>query len=145
MIKIIEQIEGLVSSKIATIKTIYSIFKLEAKLAGLSVYPLLLNLCMLFVVLITVWLSIMLLVGYYTILFFGTFILSVVFVLLLNLVLLIGLLKYLSFNLNKMSFEKTRAYFSSNESNKDDELKKTINSKNSNSGKKITLPTKPID
>ena len=140
--KLIEQIEGLVSNKIATLKTIFSIVKLEARLAGLSIFPLLLNVCMLFVILITLWLSIMFLIGYCAVLFLGTFLSAGFLILFLNLSLLLGLLKYLKYNLNNMSFEKTRAYLSSKESSEDDKLKKTLNRENCNDGKNITTPTK---
>ena len=143
--KFFEQIEGLVSNKLATLKTMHSIFKLEARLAGLSVYPLLLNLCMLFVVLITLWLSVMLLIGYFILLCFGSLLLAFIFISVLNLGLLFGLLKYLSFNLRNMSFEKTRTYLSSKESSEDDKLKKTINRKNCNTGKNIAIPTNASD
>jgi hypothetical protein len=145
MMKFFEQLEGLVSSKLATLKTIQSIFKLEARLAGLSVYPLLLNLCMLFVVLITFWLSAMLLIGYFALLYFGSVHLAIILIVFLNLGLLLALLKYLSFNLTNMSFEKTRTYLSSKESNEDDKLKKTINRKNCPTGQNIAMPTNPSD
>lgn len=141
MIKIFEEIEGLVSSKISSLKTILSIFKMEASLAGLSVYPLLLNLCMLFVVLLTLWFSIMLLIGYFAVLFFGGMLWGMLTILVLNLGLFMGLVKYLTFNLKNMSFAKTRTYLSTKESSKDDKLKKEINSQNCNSGTNITIPT----
>ena len=127
MIKVLEQIEGLVSSKLSGIRTILSIFKLEAKLAGLSIYPLLLNTCMIFVVLITTWLLAMFLIGYLAVLYGGTLLFAVSSILLLNLILLLGLLKYLMYNLNSMSFAKTRAYLCSKENNEDGKLQKTIN------------------
>lgn len=126
MIKIIEHIEGLISSKFALFKTTLSIIKLEARLAGMTVYPLLLNLCFLFVVLITLWLSVIILIGYYSFLFFGTILLGIVSVLLLNLCLFFGLLKFLTYNLNNMSFEKTRACLSFKEGDEHDKLKKKI-------------------
>lgn len=143
MIKILEQIEGLVSSKFETFRTILSIFKLEAKLAGLSVYPLLLNTCMIFVVLITVWLSAMFLIGYFAVLYWGTLLLAISAILFFNLILLLGLLKYLIYNLRSMSFEKTRAYLSPQESSEDGKLQKTINRRNYKAGKNITVPAKP--
>jgi hypothetical protein len=145
MIKIIEEIEGFVSSKISIIKTAYSIFKLEAKLAGLSVFPLLMNLCMLFVALITVWISFMVLLGYFAALFFGTILFALGFILCLNLVLLCILLKYLTINLKNMSFEKTRAWFASNESTDNELFKKRLNHANSVSGTNTTVPTEASD
>ncbi len=143
MIKIIEEVEGLVSSKLSSLKTILSIFKLEARLAGLSVYPLMLNMCLIFVVLITIWLSAMFLIGYFAVLYWGTLLLAVCFILLLNLILFAGLLKYLSYNLNNMSFEKTRASLSSKENSEDGKLKKRINRGNYKAGKDVAIPAKP--
>ena len=140
--KIVEEIEGFFSSKLGVIKAVITIIKLETRLAGLSVFPLLLTMCMLFVVLIATWLSSLLLLGYFAKLMFDNIILAIVAVLLLNVGLFLGLLKYLAFNLKKMSFEKTRAYISNKESNEHDKQEKTINRSNSNDGKDITLPTK---
>lgn len=127
MIKLIEHIEGLVSSKLSLLQTLFSLFKLEAKLAGMTVYPLLLNLCLLFIVLITAWLSGMVLIGYVSVFFLGTTILGISFVLLLNLCIFWLLLVYFRYNLNNMSFEKTRACLSTTESDEHDELKKEVN------------------
>lgn len=138
MIKIIEQIEDLVSNKLATFKTIFSIFKLEARLAGLSVYPLVLNICMLLVILVTLWLVTMVLVGYAVVFFLSTLLPAILFVLIINLFLCWALLRYLNFNLHQMSFEKTRAYLSPQESNDNDKLQKTINDGNSEAGQHVT-------
>jgi hypothetical protein len=144
MIKIFEEVEGFVSNKLSSIKTTFSIFKLEARLAGLSVFPLLLNMCMLFVVLITLWLSTMTLIGYFCALFGGTFLSAVFLIFILNLGLFFGLIKYLTYNLDNMSFKKTRMNLSPRESS-DDELKKTIDRKNYSDGKNIAKPTRQSD
>jgi len=138
--KILEEIEGLVSSKICVIKTIISIIKLETRLAGLSIYPLLLNICMLLVVLIAMWGSTMLLLGYLVIFVSDSNLLAIISILLLNSGLFLGLLKYLMFNLKKMSFEKTREYIAKRES-QDDKQEKEIDYANCNDGKNITIPT----
>ncbi|MBI2785313.1 MAG: hypothetical protein HYX60_02980 [Legionella longbeachae] len=117
-----KQLESLVTAKIDVVKSICSIIKLEAKLAGLSIFPLLLNICMLLVVLISVWLTTTLLLGYLIFLTSNHLLLSIGFVLLLNIGLLFALLKYLSFNLKSMSFQKTREFFSQNKSDENDEL-----------------------
>ena len=124
---VFEHLEGFVSGKLSIIKTVVSLIQLETRLAGLSVYPLLLNLCMLFIVLMAVWLSTMLLLGYLFLFLFDNTFAAILFILFLNVVLLVLLLKYLMFNLKKMSFEKTRAYFSNKESSEHDKLEKTIN------------------
>lgn len=135
-----EQIEGLVSNKLATMKTILSIFKLEARLAGLSIFPLILNVCLLFIIIITLWLSTMVIIGYVALLFLGTFLPSIFLILILNLVLFIALLRYLSFNLKSMSFEKTRAFLSPAEDSQDDKPKKEVTTGHYKSGKKIAGP-----
>lgn len=113
--KILEEIEALVSNKIEVIKTMTSIFKLETKLARLSIYPLLLNLCMLAVVFMTGWLSCMVLLGYFAMLKCHSLPLALSFILFLNVVLFVGLLTYLKFNLQNMSFVKTRKFISTRE------------------------------
>jgi hypothetical protein len=113
--KVLEEINGLVSNKIGVIKTVLSIFKLETRLAALSVYPLLLNICMLILVLLSIWFSSMLLLGYFILSLSGNIFAAVGSVLLINIVLFVGLLKYLSYNLQNMSFEKTREWISGRE------------------------------
>ena len=123
--RLLEQIEGLASNFFGSLNAVLSIIKLEARLAGLSVYPLLLNVCMLFIILTTVWLSLMLLVGYLFTLLFVNIIIAIGLVTLLNIGLFILLLKYLQFNLGNMSFQKTRDYFSKKGKNEHDKLEKT--------------------
>ncbi|WP_019217440.1 hypothetical protein [Legionella tunisiensis] len=103
---IIEHVEGLVSGKIRIIKLVTRIIKLEAKLAGLSIYPLLLNVCLLLITLTTLWLSAMLLLGYLFTQLFGNTFLGIFIVLLFNLGFSFLLANYLRSNLEKMSFKK---------------------------------------
>lgn len=138
---LLEHLEGLVSGKLSIIKMVVDIAKLEARLAGLSVYPLLLTLCLLLIVSMSTWLVAMLLLGYCFKLVVDNPILVISFVLFINMGLFILLLNYLLFNLKKMSFEKTRAYFSEKESNQHDKLKKTIGSADYDDGKKVKMPT----
>ncbi|MCW8442897.1 hypothetical protein OQJ05_02380 [Fluoribacter gormanii] len=133
----LKQLEALIAAKISVVKTVCSLIRLEARLAGLSIFPLLLNICMLFVVLITVWLTAMCLIGYLIFLVSGHWVLltshrlliSISLVFLLNGGLLLGLLKYLSLNLISMSFPKTREYFSQ-KSAEHEKLEKADNSAN---------------
>ncbi|KTD60063.1 hypothetical protein [Legionella shakespearei] len=138
--KVLEEAEGYVSDKLGVIKKLLSLMRMEAQLAGLSVYPLLLNLCALFIVFITVWLLAMILIGYGISLVLGNLLLVVFCVFLLNLACLLGLLKYLAFNLRNMSFEKTRNYFTQKENNNYDHLEKTIDRRHRSDGKEITNP-----
>lgn len=106
--KAIDELTSLVSSKLEVFKAIFSLIKLEIRLAGLSVFPLLLNLCLLIVILLSTWISIMVLGGYVLEKLFDSIFLALVSVCGLNILFFIILLRYLKFNLKKMSFEKTR-------------------------------------
>lgn len=139
--RFLDELNGLVSSKVYAVKTMISLIGMEARLARLSIYPLLLNVGMLTMVLITLWISIMLLIGYLILLMLNNFLFSISIVLLLNVGLLIVLLNYLSFNLKNMSFEKTRAYFATEKEHAHDELEKTTNSSNSLAEQKIARGT----
>jgi hypothetical protein len=134
--KILEELAGLVAEKLGAFKTIIAIVKLETRLARLSVYPLLLNLCMLLIVSMGLWFSTMTLLGYAALLAFDNIMKAIVSILLLNVVFLIGLLKYLSFNLKNMSFEKTRAHLLSE---RNDEQETSIAFRDSKDGKKIAI------
>lgn len=137
--KILEHIEGLVSGKLAIVKMVMQMVKLEARLAGLSVYPLLINLCMLLIVLMTTWLAATVLMGYGLLLAFERPVVAILSVLVLNIVLLGVLLNYLSFNLRKMSFEKTREFFSNTAGNEHDKLEKTANHETGSDREKIKI------
>ena len=126
--KLFEQIDGFASDCLSVIKTVVAIFKLEAKLARLSIFPLLLNLCSLLIIAITVWLSSMFILGYYSLLTFNSIIIAAAIILLINLLILILLIQYLKFNLRNLSFEKTRAYFSNNEGKPYEKLEESTTS-----------------
>ena len=113
--------EAFVSSQLNVIKTGLSMTRLEAKLALLSIYPLIINVCMLFVVLLSTWFTTMGMLVYELMHLVNSLILALSGVLILNIIILAILLKYLSINLRNMSFEKTRAYLARGK----DELKKT--------------------
>ena len=119
--KLIHEMEAFVSSQLNVIKTGLSMTRLEAKLALLSIYPLIINVCMLFVVLLSTWFTTMGMLVYELMHLVNSLILALSGVLILNIIILAILLKYLSINLRNMSFEKTRAYLARGK----DELKKT--------------------
>ena len=119
--KLIHEMEAFVSSQLNVIKTGLSRTRLEAKLALLSIYPLIINVCMLFVVLLSTWFTTMGMLVYELMHLVNSLILALSGVLILNIIILAILLKYLSINLRNMSFEKTRAYLARGK----DELKKT--------------------
>jgi len=128
----LKQVEHLVSAKLAVIKTLLELVRLEVRLAGLSVFPLLLSLCLVLVVLMTAWLSLSLLMGYGILMAFHNILLSLGGVFLINLGIVLYLFKSLAFNLKNMSFEKSRSYFSQNASIDYEQLEKTVNRSNSN-------------
>ncbi len=136
-----EEIEGLVSSKWSALLSLISLIKLEATLAGLSIFPLLLNVLMLLVVLLTVWLSTMVMVGYGIIQAYNSGIIATLAVLLLNGLLLGILLKYLLFNLKQMSFEKTRLHLARHKENDNNDFKKAGDNGDSCDGKNIAVPS----
>ncbi|WP_454780720.1 hypothetical protein [Legionella sp. WA2022007384] len=112
----LQQLKKLILAKISVYKTAYSLVCLEAQLAKLSIVPLLLTIFMLFIVLMTVWLSITTLIGYSLFLISNRPVLALLLIIFLNIGLLLVLIRYLSFNLKNMSFEKTRTYFFQNKS-----------------------------
>lgn len=108
--KFIDNLEGLVTTRLAIAKEIWTLFKLEAKLARLSLYALLINVCAMIGLFITVCLSAMVLVGYLVTLATGGSILAgIIVVLLINVCLLLYILQHVPTNLQQLSFEKTRA------------------------------------
>jgi hypothetical protein len=106
--ELLQHIEGFIDSKIRVAKTFLLLIKLEAKLAGLSIFPLLLNLCMVFIILLTLWLTVMALLGMTIFAFIGNSVVALFLVLVVNLVLLFFLNHFIKENLRRMSFAKTR-------------------------------------
>ena len=139
--RFIDEIEGLVSSQLHVIKATLSMIKLEARLALMSIYPLIINVCMVFVVLFGAWVSLLVLMGYALMQVVDSLALVLSIVFILNWLTLGLLLKYLLFNLKSMSFEKTRAYLSRG----NDELKKKGHDVNCHTEPTIIKPTKPAE
>ncbi|MBP6918508.1 MAG: hypothetical protein KBB94_06300 [Legionellaceae bacterium] len=135
------EIESLVSAQLEVVKTAISILKLETRLAGLSVYPLLLTLCLLLIGLMGVWTCAMLALGYILVMVVPNTLLCILALLLLNTGIVFGLLRYLLFNLKNMSFEKTRQYIA-NQEKPHVQSKKTAYPRNCRDESKITLPAK---
>ena len=135
--KIFEHLEGLASSYVGVTKTVLSIIKLETRLAGLTVYPLIINTCMVLIVLMTIWVSLMCLIGFLILHAFGNPLMAMSCVLALNIALLIILLFYLNYNLKNMSFEKSRAYFSAIGKDEHDKLTKKSDSPDRQDGRRI--------
>jgi hypothetical protein len=142
MMEALKHLEELVSAKKSVIKNAYALFSLEAKLAELSAFPLVVNICMLFVVLLTLWFTAMFVLGYFLLLANYGLLLSIGLILLINIGLLLALLKYLFFNLKSMSFQKTREFFSKNKREEHEKLKEPSNSTNCKSKQRITRTKK---
>jgi hypothetical protein len=121
---IIEELEGLISSKTKSMKLVFSLIKLETSLARLSILPLIFNIIMVLVILMTTWFATMMLWGYLFFMLSSSLIMGVVSIVLLNLILLYFLYQLMKYNLNNMSFAKTREYFSKKGSNEENEPKK---------------------
>lgn len=109
--KWLTELDGLITGKCRLIQTLLTLIKLEARLAGLSMYPLLLGICLVFPILITTWAAAMVMVGYGFLSWSGSLILTFLLIFLLNLTLLILLARLLKSHLKHMSFAKTRHYF----------------------------------
>jgi hypothetical protein len=124
--KLKEQFEGLFVDGYSIVKTLMSILKIEIKLARLSVYPLLINLVLLLVILLSLWFLMMVSVGYLLMGYLESLGLVLLSVITLQLILLFCILQYLKYNLKNISFEKTCAYFSNEGVKTDDPLKKTV-------------------
>ena len=112
----LKEIEGLIANQLLVIKACLSMTKLEAKLAGLSVFPLLVNVCLLLVCVMSTWFTAQAFIGFTLMRIFDSIMVAFVGIFALNLFSLVLLLFYLQFNLKKMSFEKTRAYLASTKS-----------------------------
>lgn len=108
--RFIDELEGLASNQLNVIKTCLTMTKLEATLAGLSVYPLLINLCMLFASLISTWIMAMGLICYALTQVLDSVVMAVLTVFLFNTICVGIFVRHSLNNLKKMSFEKTRAY-----------------------------------
>lgn len=130
MMKFFEELENYFSGQFYSLKMLLSLIRLEAKLAGLTVVPLIINLCMLFVILITFWASLMVLLGYAVFTQFNSYWLAISSTLFFNVLMLAVLLKYFAHNLKAMSFEKTRRYLNSQENADHERLQKTTDCSN---------------
>lgn len=105
---ILDHFEGFIKGNITVAKTFMSLIKLEARLAGLSLFPLLLNLCMLLVITFGVWFSLMMLLHYCFLIVLNSYLLSVFLIFGVNVLSFFLIIKNLSLHLKRMSFEKTR-------------------------------------
>ena len=109
---VFNHLTGLVSSKLKQFNRFFTLAKLEARLAGLSLIHLLVNLCLGFIILTTLWLSAMAFIGVLLFQYLDSLWMSIGGVFLLNLAILALLATLMIRNIKDMSFEKTRRFFS---------------------------------
>lgn len=123
----LDHFEGFIASKTRIAKGLWALFKLEAKLAELAIYPLIVSIILLIVVALTTWLLIMMLVGYGIMLAVkGSILWGMGGVLMMNLLAVLCLLKQISTCLKHLSFAKTRACMSNYPLREPDESAKDI-------------------
>lgn len=116
---IIEDVEGLVSHKLAALAALWALMKKEAQLAGLSLAPLMLSLFGLVLMIMTGWSLTLVLIGYCIALVAKSAFIAILLVFVLNLGMFFVFMKYLILNIRNITFEKTRAYFSKERSEDD--------------------------
>lgn len=120
---LIEHLKGLVSSQAEVTKGIWTLFKLEAKLAGLNIVPLFVSLGAMIISFMTLWMTAMALLGYLIVVFSGNaIVLGFIGILLLNSGLLMFALKCMRTSIQRMSFEKTRVSLFHNQLRDDNEF-----------------------
>lgn len=131
MMDIIEHLEGLVFTKLATLKAAFALVKLETRLAKLSILPLVLNAVFLLVIVTTLWFLLMLLMGYGLMYHFNNIWMTITTLLITNLAVFFFVYHALKSNLKNISFEKTRDYLSEKGQLNHDECEKTIKKRDS--------------
>lgn len=99
---------GLISSRFAVVRDLFSLIMLEARLAGASLMPLLILLCIFFVLFMSFWLILIGLISYIFWILLGDILLVINIIFLLNLLLLFVILKSIKIRANRISFAKTR-------------------------------------
>jgi len=125
MMEFVKHLEGLASSHFKIAKGILSIFKLEARLAKSSIAPLIASLFVLFIILLSSWLSLMVLGGYILTLTLHNILYTLLIIFIFHLFLLLLLGRFLLITIRRMSFEKTRECLSYQSGSLRNELKKT--------------------
>ncbi|RUR16757.1 hypothetical protein [Legionella septentrionalis] len=117
---VLDELLSLVSSKVHIAKGVLRLVKLETRLAGMSIFPLLVTLVLLFIIVISAWLTLMVILGYGVTYLYDSIMVALSCVFIFNLIVLAILLKYLLFNLKNMSFAKTRKFLATQDGDDDD-------------------------
>lgn len=107
------ELSGFFSSKWDALKTLTTLIRLEAKLAALSVMPLVVCLLLLMIVATTTWLVSLLLIGYGLWWWLHNMVITLLSLLLVNLLIGLGLFKKIIAYLKQISFTHTRSCLSS--------------------------------
>ena len=108
---VLKTLEELVISQFQIVKTIATLFKLEARLAKISIAPLIITTCLMLIILSCVWMIFMALVGVAVYTAIHNVLFALLIVLICNILALCLLCMMIRHNINSMGFEKTRAYF----------------------------------
>ncbi|MBA3536124.1 MAG: hypothetical protein H0T84_05875 [Tatlockia sp.] len=108
MMNFIKHLESFVSSKLEITKDIFKLSLLEAKLAAMNITPLLLNLTLLSVFLLTLWLTLMVFLGELVLMFTKEPLIAIGTVLIIHLILIVFLARDVKTRLQQMSFSRTR-------------------------------------
>lgn len=120
--KFIENLDGLLSAKLNLVKDLFSLVRLEANLAGLSLYPLLINLVLCLVFTLSTWLTLSLLIGYLIVFWGGNLLIAILAVLFLNGCVVAFTLRGIAKAIYQMSFAKTRACLTNHDLRNNHEL-----------------------
>jgi hypothetical protein len=107
--KFLSHLEGFIFNRIRIIRDIFTLFKLEAELASLNLYPLLVNLLILLVFLFSSWSLIVVSLAYLILQLTEQIWTTIGILSLLHAILLIVAGKLLSKRVQQISFKNTRA------------------------------------
>lgn len=122
--RFIDEAAGLVSSKFEEVSELFSLAKLEAKLAEMSIIPFVVNLLLLFIILMTAWFTTMVMLAFVLAQALQSALLAGASILGINVVFFILFLIRLKINFRRMTFAKTRLYLSTSKGGQDDKKQK---------------------
>ena len=107
--KFLTHLDNYFGNRFRIASKLWALFKLEAKLAGLNVLPCVIGIVVLIPLILTLWLMIMLLIGYLIYLLTANILTAIIILLVIN-CLFIGLvLNNVKRYLRQMSFARTRS------------------------------------
>lgn len=110
-----DHLEGLITSRVALAKDFFELLRLEASLAGITIYPLLICFAALITLTISFGLAFMVFIGYLIFVLTEQPLVAFATVLLLNLVMILFVLWSILRYLQQMSFAKTRKCLAGNQ------------------------------